>query len=343
MGSIMVCCADRKEKLGTRVKGLHWTCVQPILLTTAEEGGHYRSEVLMRVGVIFPQTEIGTDAGSVREYARAVEAMGFEHIVAYDHVLGANTASRPDWKGPYTTESPFQEPFVLFAFMAGITSRIGFATGIIILPQRQTALVAKQAACLDVLCGGRLRLGVATGWNTVEYEALGVPFADRGARLEDQIAVLRALFTQPAVTFSTPFHTIPDAGLNPLPIQRPIPLWMGGGADSPITGQPASDKVLRRIARLADGWMPLFQPDERGRELLARFHGYCREQGRDPSAVGIEGRVNATARSAAGWADAVGTWATLGASHLSVNTMGDGLRGAEAHLRRLEEFRRALP
>jgi probable F420-dependent oxidoreductase len=282
-------------------------------------------------------------ADSVREYTQAVERMGYEYVVAYDHVLGANTASRPDWKGPYTAATTFHEPFVLFSFMAGITSKLGFTTGIIILPQRQTALVAKQAACLDVLTGGRFRLGVATGWNEVEYEALGMSFADRGARYEEQVEVLRALFTQPSVTVHGRFHTISDAGINPLPVQRPIPIWMGGGSDSPLTGQPASDKVLRRIARLADGWMPQWQPDDRGRELLARFHDYCREFGRDPAGVGIEGRLNASRATEAIWTDSIKAWNAVGASHLSVNTMRDGLRGVEQHLRRLEELRKALP
>ena len=161
----------------------------------------------MHVGAVFPQTEIGSDAGSIREYAQAVEAMGYAYIVAYDHVLGASTASRPDWKGPYTTDSTFHEPFVLFSYLAGVTRAVGFATGIIILPQRQTALVAKQAACLDVLSNGRLRLGVGTGWNEVEYEGLGMRFADRGQRYDEQIDVLRALWTKPAVTFQTAFHT----------------------------------------------------------------------------------------------------------------------------------------
>jgi probable F420-dependent oxidoreductase len=297
----------------------------------------------MRTGVVFPQTEIEMDAGAVREWTRAVEAMGFSHVVAYDHVLGASTASRPAWKGPYTAESTFHEPLVLFSFMAGVTSRLGFLTGIVILPQRQTALVAKQAASLDVLSGGRLRLGVGTGWNEVEYEALGVAFASRGARYDEQIEVLRALFARPAVTFHGAYHTISDAGINPLPLQRPLPIWMGGGADSPLTGQPASDKVLRRIARVADGWFVLWQPDERGRELLARFHGYVKDAGRDPAAIGVEGRLDARRADAERWAERAGAWAAIGASHLCVNTMGDGLRGAAQHLARLEELRKALP
>ena len=297
----------------------------------------------MKIGAIFPQTEIGTDAKAIAEYGQAVESFGYDFVVAYDHVLGANTATRPDWKGPYTLDSSFHEPFVLFSYLAAVTKTLGFTTGIIILPQRQTALVAKQAACLDVLSGGRLRLGVATGWNPVEYEALGVPFAERGARIEEQVSVLRALWTEPAVTFRGRFDVIPDAGINPLPVQRPIPVWMGGGAGSPLTKQPASEGVLRRIARLADGWMPQFAPDDGGREIWDRMLGYCRDAGRNPAELGLEGRFSARREKEAGWAERLASWKRFGASHVSVNTMGEGLRGAEAHLRRLEEVRKAFP
>ena len=296
----------------------------------------------MHIGAVFPQNEIEMDAGAAREWAQAVEAMGFTHVVAYDHVLGASTANRPGWKGPYTVDSTFHEPFVLFSYLAGFTSRVGFLTGVIILPQRQAALVAKQAASLDVLSGGRLRLGVGSGWNEVEYEALGVPFAGRGARYDEQIEVLRALLAERVVTFRGSHHTITEAGLNPLPLQRPLPIWMGGGNDSPLTGQPASDAVLRRIARAADGWFVLWQPDDRGRELLARFQGYVREAGRDPSALGIEGRLDARLATADRWSGLARSWSALGASHLCVNTMGDGLRGATSHLQRLEMVLRSL-
>ena len=207
----------------------------------------------MKLGVVFPQIEIGADPGAVRAYGQAVEQIGYHHILAYEHVVGANTASRPNWRGPYDIDSVFHEPFVLFGYLAGLTERIEFATGIVILPQRQTVLVAKQAAALDVLCGGRLRLGIGIGWNAVEYEALGTDFHNRGRRCEEQVALLRALWTERAVTFDGTWHRVTDAGIKPLPVQRPIPLWFGGG----------DERVLRRIARLADGWMPQFEPDDR--------------------------------------------------------------------------------
>jgi len=298
----------------------------------------------MQIGVTYPQTEIEADPGAVKHYTQAVEAMGFTHVLAFDHVLGANTASRPDWNRPYRLESQFHEPFTLFSFMAGISSKLGFITGILILTQRQTALVAKQVACLDVLCKGRFRLGIGTGWNEVEYQALGVPFADRGARLEESVQVLRALWSQPAVTFKGSYHDIPDAGINPLPVQRPVPIWFGGGSDRPqFGGARASMKVLRRIARLGDGWIPQGMPQERAQELFETFRGFCKEYGRDPKSVGIEARVGATAATQSKWSGEVESLRKLGATHLSVNTMGDGLKGVDAHLKRLEEFRKAIP
>src|SRR5579871_4864953 len=195
----------------------------------------------MRIGAVFPQTKIGSDPVAIRDYAQAVEAMGYTHILVYDHVVGASTATRPDWRGPYTSDTTFQEPFVLFGYLAGLTSRVELTTGVIILPQRQTSLVAKQTAEIDVLSGGRLRLGVGIGWNPVEFEALNEDFHNRGARIEEQVAVLRALWTEPVVTFQGRWHHIDAAGIKPLPVQQPIPVWFGGSPTEPI---------LRRTARL---------------------------------------------------------------------------------------------
>src|SRR5918992_2832003 len=199
----------------------------------------------MKVGVVFPQTEIGSDAPAIRDYAQAAEELGFRHVLAYDHVIGANPTSRPGWKPAYSHLDKFHEPFVLFGYLAGVTTKIELVTGIIILPQRQTVLVAKQSATLDILSGGRLRLGIGIGWNPVEYEALGENFKNRGRRSEEQIEVMRRLWTHELVSFEGKWHRITDAGLNPLPIQRPIPIWFGGYVDP----------VLRRIGRMADGWV----------------------------------------------------------------------------------------
>jgi len=192
----------------------------------------------MRLHAVFPQTEIGSDPAVIARFIRDVEAMGFDGLVAYDHVLGADPA-RPGWSGPYTIESQFHEVMVLFSFAAAITTRLELSTGVLILPQRQTALVAKQAAALDVLSGGRLRLGVGVGWNWVEFEALGMSFKDRGKRIEEQIALLRRLWTERSVTLDGGWHHVDRAGINPLPVRRPIPLWMG--ADTEV--------ALRRVAR----------------------------------------------------------------------------------------------
>jgi probable F420-dependent oxidoreductase len=186
----------------------------------------------MRIGAVFPQTEIGSDPQAVHAWAEAVEQLGYTHILAFDHVIGAGTASRPDWRGPYSSATMFHEPFVLFGYLASITRTVELVTDVIILPQRQTALVAKQAAEVDVLSGGRLRLGIGIGWNDVEYQVLNQNFADRGRRSEEQIEVLRALWSSPEITYRGRWHTIEDAGLNPLPPRRTIPIWIGGGVES---------------------------------------------------------------------------------------------------------------
>ena len=294
----------------------------------------------MQIGVVFPQTEIGSDAGAVRDYAQAAESMDYSHILAFDHVLGANAASRPGYRGPYDHNSLFHEPFVLYGYLAGITEKIGLTTGIIILSQRQTVLVAKQAAAVDVLSGGRLRLGIGIGWNDVEYEALGENFKNRGKRSEEQVEVLRALWTQELVTYEGKWHTITDAGINPLPLQQPIPILFGGMADA----------VMRRIARLGDGWLPQFEgfgadgtsPNEEGRRLIAKLHEYIREAGRDPAQIEIEGRVKLGERSPEECAAEVAAWSDLGASHVTFNTMGAGLSSPDDHIEAIRRFKKAL-
>ena len=236
----------------------------------------------MKVGVVFPQTEIGTDTKAIKDYVQACEGMGYDHLIAFDHVLGANSESRVGWAGTYSHVHMFHEPFVLFGFLSGITRRIKFVTAVIILPQRQSALVAKQAAALDVLSEGRLRLGIGIGWNNVEYEALGENFHNRGIRSEEQIEIMRALWTQDLVTYDGRWHKIVDAGINPLPVQRPIPIWIGGGADV----------VLRRIAKIGDGWFPQVKPDVEGRGKIEKLWEYARSEGREPSSIGIESWVS---------------------------------------------------
>ncbi|HUM17587.1 MAG TPA: LLM class F420-dependent oxidoreductase [Candidatus Nitrosotalea sp.] len=285
----------------------------------------------MNVGVVFPQVEIGQDPGAIADYAQAVEAMGYTHILVFDHVLGANPERPGGWKGPYTYQHAFHEPFVLFGFLAAATQQVELVTGILVLPQRQTALVAKQAAAVDVLSGGRLRLGVGVGWNTVEFEAQGESFSSRGRRIEEQLQVMRALWTKELVTFEGQWHRIADAGINPLPVQRPIPIWMGG----------ESEPVIRRAARLADGWMPHFRPGPEAQAVVDRLHGLVREAARDPAGFGIEGRMTLAqvppelrTRELAAWR------AMRGITHLCVHTVGLGLKTAAEHVRVLEQFKK---
>lgn len=286
----------------------------------------------MRVGVVFPQTEIGADPIGVRDYAQAAESLGFDHLLAYDHVLGANAESRHGWTR-YRHTDEFHEPLVLFSYLAGITDTIEFVSGIIILPQRQTALVAKQAAALDVLSGGRLRLGIGIGWNPVEYEALGENFRNRGRRSEEQIEVLRQLWTNELVTYQGRWHKITDAGINPLPVQRPIPIWFGG----------TSDPVMRRLARIGDGWFPQrFGPDEEGQRILDKLRGYIREAGRDTNEVGIEPRISVSEGDPDSWASEAAAWKELGVTHISVNTMGAGYSSPQDHIDAVERFKQEV-
>ena len=291
----------------------------------------------MNVGVIFPQTECGTDIAAIAAFVREVEAMGFDHLFVADHVLGADPRfhSHPSL-ATYSHEAVVHEALTLMAYLAAITSRITLATGILILPQRQTALVAKQAAEIDVLSGGRLRLSIGVGWNAVEFEALNETFENRGRRSAEQIAVLRALWTQPVVDFRGEFHRISHAGLNPIPIQRPIPIWFGvGSRDHPVP--PAA--ALRRIARLADGWSPNFTPDAQGRTLVDQVHRYAREAGRDPATLPLEGRIRLAGQNADGWTKQVEAWKALGASSIIVEPRGGKLRFPDEQLDVLRRFK----
>ncbi len=279
----------------------------------------------MKLGVVFPQSEIGTDPAVIRDYAQAAEQLGYNHILVFDHVLGAH----PDrfahfgerFRPPYTHQTPFHEPFVLFGYLAAITT-LELVSGILILPQRQTALVAKQAAAVDVLTRGRLRLGVGIGWNHVEYEALGENFRNRGRRVEEQIALMRRLWTEELVDFDGKWHHLQQAGINPLPVQRPIPVWMGGMAEP----------VIKRAASIADGWFPQFQPTPRAAETMERLRGYLAEANRKPEDFGIEGRISMFNTPEDQWPVALDGWRDLGATHVSFNTMNAGLKSPRDHI-----------
>ena len=286
----------------------------------------------MKLGVVFPQTEIGADPGGVRGYAQAVEELGFDHLLAYDHVLGADRARHPDLVGPYRAEHLFHEILVLFGYLAAVAPGLELVTGVVITPQRQTALLAKQAAEIDVLTGGRLRLGLGIGWNPVEYEALGMDFSDRGRRFEEQIELLRRFWTEPVLDFHGRSHTVTAAGINPLPVQRPIPIWIGGSAE------PA----LRRAARLADGFFPQRPLDGGWPATIAQMRQWVEETGRDWASFGIEQRINVAAGTPDEWRQTADEWRGLGATHLSFATMGGGLGGASGHIERLREAKEVL-
>jgi probable F420-dependent oxidoreductase len=284
----------------------------------------------MQIGAVYPQTELPTDPATVRAYAQAVEGLGFQHLLAYDHVVGADPVVHPGWSGPYDVDTTFHEPLVMFGYLAAVT-KLELVTGIIISPQRQTALLAKQAAEVDILTGGRFRLGIGVGWNAVEYEALGQDFASRGSREEEQIELLRRLWTERSVTLEGRFDRIKGAGLAPLPVQRPVPIWMGG--QSPV--------AYRRAGRLADGWFPQLGPGPELLEALAVVEASARDAGRDPADVGMEGRLNFNGDTDA-LVGLVAQWEQAGATHVAVSTMRAGLVGLDGHLEALAAVAKAL-
>src|SRR5437764_6197254 len=284
----------------------------------------------MQIGVTFPQNEIGVDPMAIREYAQAAEALGYTHLIAYDHVLGADPTGRPGWRG-YTYKDMFHEPFVLFGYLAALT-QLELVTAVIILPQRQTALLAKQAAEVDVLTGGKLRLGVGVGWNPVEYEALGKDFKTRGRVVEEQIDVLRLLWSQEIVNYEGKYHTIRAAGLNPLPVRRSIPIWIGGTADV----------ALRRAAHIADGWFPLGPPSDSMRQSIENLRRYLQEEGRDLASFGIEATVSARGGNVDEWMRLTEVWRSLGATHITINTMGAGFTSTSEHVDAIRRYKEAV-
>ena len=294
----------------------------------------------MQIGAIFPQTEIGSDPGAIREYAQAAEELGYSHLFIADHVLGASSDHHDHVTGGYYThQAIIHESFTTLGYLAAVTRRIGLTTGILILPQRATALVAKQAAAVDVLSNGRLRLGIGVGWNHVEYEALNRNFRDRGRRSEEQIALMRELWTKEVVDFHGRWHRVDNAGINPLPVQRPIPVWLGAGSSaSPLPPEP----VLRRIATISDGWFPNFEPQEPGRQAITTLRNYVQASGRKESDVGIEGRIRIDGKQPEDWVDEARGWQELGAVSITVEARRGGLAGVEQHIDAIVRFREAL-
>lgn len=268
----------------------------------------------MEIGVVFPQIEIGEDPKMIKKFAKKIEDLGFEHILIYDHVLGVDP-NRPGWDGSFDIDDQFHEPLTLYSFLAGITNSVDLITGILILPQRQTALVAKQSAEVDLLSEGRFRIGIGVGWNKYEYIGLNKNFNNRGERIEEQVVVLRKLWTNRLVDYKGKFHNIPELGINPLPKQKPIPIWMGGMAEP----------VIERTAKIADGWFPQVTPGEEARDLINKLNKYIEKHNRNPSDVGIHGRMKVHKGKEDEWIDVVEGWDKLGANHLSAYTMHQGL------------------
>jgi len=286
----------------------------------------------MQIGVVYPQTELRGDPAAVRQIGRAVEDLGFDHLLAYDHVLGAVHADRTrQLTGPYTEHDPFHDPLVMFAYLAGITERIQFATGVLVLPQRQTALVARQAADVDLLSGGRLRLGVGIGWNHVEYEALGQEFGTRGARQEEQIELLRRLFTEPVVDFAGRFDRVDRASLVPKPA-RSIPIWLGG----------SSEAAFDRAARLADGFIFIGGAIDHTVDTWQRLRKRVLDHGRSIDDFGADYVVRPQDGGVGDLAAVIDAWREAGGTHVSVVTMGLGLTSADSHIDYLASVAAAL-
>ena len=276
----------------------------------------------LRFGAIFPQTEIAADASQIRRYIEGVAELGFHHLVAYDHVMSGTLAYHPSLANRYNDQHPFQEILVLFGFVAAVAPALEVLSGVVILPQRQTALVAKQVATIDILTGGKTRLGIGTGWNDIEYQALGENFRNRGRRMEEQVTLLRTLWSDADVTFEGEWHTVDHAGLVPLPVQRPIPIWFGGRAEV----------ALRRAARMGDGYMPNASDIETYQEQVRVIGDELARTDRDPAAFGFDCTIPVATRPEDSWKHDLDWWRDHGVTHVSMNTMGAGFTSVDQHL-----------
>ena len=284
----------------------------------------------LTMGAVLPTNEIGDDPGAIRDFAQAVEAMGFSHLLIYDHVLGADRSVHR-LGGPYTNEHPFHEVFVTLGYIAGVTDNLGLATTVLVLPQRQTALVAKQAAQLSVLSGGRFRLGVGSGWNPVEYEALGENFRNRGRRQEEQIDLMRRLWTEDVVTYEGEFHTVTAAGILPRPAET-IPVWFGGH----------HERQLERTARIGDGWFPVSPPNAEAAAAVDFLRGKLSDNGRDTDSFPMEPQAQFRGGNPELWLGHAQRWQELGATAISIATMNAGLDSPDAHIDAVRAYREAL-
>ena len=284
----------------------------------------------MQLGAVFSNAEIGGSVSAIRDWAQGLQDQGYDFAVVADHVVGAEPAAYPDLPRVFPIETRLHEPLTLFAFLAGAAPKLGFLSSVVILPQRQTALVAKQAAEVDVLSGGNLRLGVGIGWNPVEFTALGANFQTRARRFEEQIAVLRLLWAERTVTLKGRYHDLRAVGINPLQVQRPIPIWIGA----------AAEPAVKRACAIGDGFLPLAPLEGGWQATMDKVHAWLQEAGRDPSTFGVEGRLNAASGTREDWTKTIDMWRAFGASHLSVSTQGLG--GVDAQLQRLREVKEII-
>jgi probable F420-dependent oxidoreductase len=281
----------------------------------------------MKIGAVLPHNEIGTDPGAMKAYAQGIEALGMTHMLLYDHVLGADRNRPGGFEGPYDKDIAFHEPFTTFAFIAAVTEKIEMVSNVMILPQRQTALVAKQAAEVAILSNNRLRLGIGTGWNKVEYDALGVPFEQRGKRQEEQVELLRRLWTEDSLDYAGEFHRVELASINPRPSAM-IPIWFGGGVK----------KVLTRAATLGEGWMPLGGPGAASAEMIAHLRAAREAAGKRWEDFGIQAQAMFKGGDPERWAKHAQGWRDLGATHLAIRTDSVGLSNVDEHLKCIETY-----
>lgn len=285
----------------------------------------------MKIGAVLPHNEIGTDPGAIRTYLEGVEELGMTHLLIYDHVMGVDPNRPSGFAGPYDHDVAFHEPLTFFAFAAAVTSTIELVTTVLILPQRQAVLVAKQAAEVAVLSGDRLRLGVGVGWNTVEYDALNEDFRTRGRRQEEQVDLMRRLWTEHSFTYDGEFHHFEGASILPRP-SRPVPIWFGGSA-------PA---LLDRCARLGDGWMPLGGANDKSRAMLQDIRTIREAAGLTMDGFGVQAQAQWGGGTPERWRAHATSWRDIGATHLAIATHHAGPTDVEGHLARIAEYRDAV-
>ena len=285
----------------------------------------------MQIGAVFPHNEIGTDPGAIKAYAQGVEAMGITHLLIYDHVLGADPDREGGFRGPYDKDVAFHEPFTTFAFIAGVTDKIDLITTVMILPQRQTVLAAKQAAEVALLSNNRFKLGIGVGWNELEYVGLNETFNNRGRRQEEQVDVMRKLWSEDSLDYTGEYHRIDKASINPRP-SKTIPIWFGGSA-------PA---LLDRVARLGDGWIPLMGANDKAKACIDTIKQTRKAAGLSFDNFGIQAQAQYAGGSPERWRKHAEAWRGMGCTHLAIATHNAGPTNVDGHLARIGEYQQAL-